>query len=187
MEKKSDNFIDTERQLLKLTRSKTKAILEKGNLDKIIRHKEALGKIVKELEELKIQGEKDKLQDGEAIEDVQKWGVDIEGEIDETDCEISHLNQYLTETEARTENEKREKEKILLQQQRDEELYFEKCKLEQMASLGSVSVKSTKAEQAKVSSVKMPKLVITKYDGTYERWLSFWNKFEAEIDNTLRE
>jgi hypothetical protein len=53
MEKKSDNFIDTERQLLKLTRSKTKAILEKGNLDKIIRHKEALGKIVKELEELK--------------------------------------------------------------------------------------------------------------------------------------
>ena len=53
-----------------------------------------------------------------------------------------------------------------------------------MASLGSVSVKSTKAEQAKGSSVKMPKLVITKYDGTYERWLSFWNKFEAEIDNT---
>ena len=77
---------------------------------------------MKELEELKIQGEKDKLQDGEAIEDVQKWGVDIEGEIDETDCEISHLNQYLTEAEARTENEKREKEKILLKQQRDEEV-----------------------------------------------------------------
>jgi hypothetical protein len=47
MEKKSDNFIDTgsERQLLKLTRSKTKAILEKGNLDKIIRHKERWGKL----------------------------------------------------------------------------------------------------------------------------------------------
>ena len=28
----------------------------------------------------------------------------------------------------------------------------------------------------------MPKLVKTKYDGTYEKWLSFWNKFEAEID-----
>jgi len=28
----------------------------------------------------------------------------------------------------------------------------------------------------------MSKLVITKYDGTYEKWLSFWNKFEAEID-----
>ena len=31
-------------------------------------------------------------------------------------------------------------------------------------------------------NVKMPKLVITKYDGTYEKWLSFWNKFKAEID-----
>ena len=30
----------------------------------------------------------------------------------------------------------------------------------------------------------MPKLVITKNDGTYEKWLSFWNKFEAEIDAT---
>ena len=33
-------------------------------------------------------------------------------------------------------------------------------------------------------NVSMPKLVITKYDGTYEKWLSFWNKFEAEIDAT---
>ena len=60
--------------LLKLTRSKTKAILDKGNLDKIARHKEALGKIIKGIEELKIQSEKEKLQDGTSIEDVQKWG-----------------------------------------------------------------------------------------------------------------
>ena len=39
-------------------------------------------------------------------------------------------------------------------------------------------------EQPKVSSVKLPKLIISKYDGSYERWLSFWNKFEAEIDST---
>lgn len=28
----------------------------------------------------------------------------------------------------------------------------------------------------------MPKLVITKYDSTYGKWLSFCNKFEAKID-----
>ena len=33
-------------------------------------------------------------------------------------------------------------------------------------------------------SVKLPKLVITKYNGALENWLSFWNKFEAEIDST---
>ena len=181
---KTGNTLDTERQLLKLTRNKTKAILEKGNLDKIIRHKEALEKIVRAIEELKLQGEKVKIQEGVTLEDVQEWGADIEREIDETDNEILYLSQYLQNAEMKSEDEKREKEKIRLNEQREEELYFEKRKLEQQASLGSNVDKAANPEQAKVSSVKMPKLIISKYDGSYERWLSFWNKFEAEIDNT---
>ena len=31
---------------------------------------------------------------------------------------------------------------------------------------------------------KLPKLSITKFDGTFEQWLSFWNKFRAEINST---
>lgn len=31
-------------------------------------------------------------------------------------------------------------------------------------------------------NVKMLKLIIIKYDGIYEKWLFFWNKFEVEID-----
>lgn len=31
-------------------------------------------------------------------------------------------------------------------------------------------------------SVKLPKLVITKYNGALGNWLLFWNKFEVEID-----
>ena len=54
----TNEALETERQLLKLTRNKTTAILDKENLDKIIRHKEALETIVKEVEKLKLQGEK---------------------------------------------------------------------------------------------------------------------------------
>ena len=44
-------------------------------------------------------------------------------------------------------------------------------------------------EKEKVASpskqnVKLPKLVLTKYNGALENWLAFWNKFEAEIDET---
>ena len=176
--------METERQLLKLTRNKTKAILDKGNLDKIIRHKEALETIVKDVEKLKLQGEKAKIKDGVSIEDVQTWGANIEGDIDKADGDILRLNQYIQDAGAKSENEKREKEKIRLQEQREEELYFEKCKLEQQAILGSTIDKAEIMEQPKVSSVKLPKLIISKYDGSYERWLSFWNKFEAEIDST---
>ena len=183
MENTSEALV-TERQLLKLTRNKTKAILDKGNLDKIIRHKKALETIVKEVEKLKLQGEKAKIKDGVSIKDVQTWGADIEGDINEADGEILRLNQYVQDAEAKSENETREKEKIRLQEQREEELYFEKCKLEQQASLGSIMDKAEIMEQPKVSSVKLPKLIISKYDRSYERWLSFWNKFEAEIDST---
>ena len=104
----------TERQLLKHTRNKTKATLEKGNVDKIIRHKEALAKIVRAIEKFKLQGEKAKIHEGVTLEDVQEWGADIEGEIDETDNEILHLSQYLQNVEMKSENEQREKEKIRL-------------------------------------------------------------------------
>ena len=83
----------TEQQRLKLTHGKTKAILHKGNVDKIVRHKEALQKIIKAVEELKIQCEKKKLQHGESLKNVQTWGAEIEREIDEADGEISYLKK----------------------------------------------------------------------------------------------
>ena len=115
---------------------------------------------------------------------MQEWGADIDGEIDETDNEMLFLSQYLQNVEMKSENENVKKKKIQLNEQREEELYLEKRKLEQQANLGSNAEKAANPEQAKVSSVKMPKLIISKYDGSYERWLSFWNKFKGEIDNT---
>ena len=32
--------------------------------------------------------------------------------------------------------------------------------------------------------VRMPKLVITKFDGTLQDWLRLWGKFESEIDES---
>ena len=33
-----------------------------------------------------------------------------------------------------------------------------------------------------MSAAKLPKLVITKFNGTHQDWLRFWNQFEAEVD-----
>lgn len=70
----------------------------------------------------------------------------------------------------------------MLDRQREEELEFEKLKLEQKAKIQQTE--QAAAKPASKSNVKMPKLIITKYDGTYEKWLSFWNKFEAEIESS---
>ena len=39
-----------------------------------------------------------------------------------------------------------------------------------------------KANQSEQRTTKPPKLKITKFNRTYEAWLPFWNKFQAEID-----
>ena len=44
------------------------------------------------------------------------------------------------------------------------------------------SLDQATAKSPSKGNVKM--LVITKYDGTYGKWFSFGNKFEAEIDAT---
>ena len=174
--------LETELQLLALNRSKTAAIVDKGNLDKILRHKEILKKIVNAIEDLKVDIEKAKLEAGEIVENVQKWGATIEQRTDEADLEISDLTRSLEEAVTRAEDYKREKEKTLLDRQREEELEFEKLKLEQKAKIQQTE--QAAAKPASKSNVKMPKLIIAKYDGTYEKWLSFWNKFEAEIDSS---
>ena len=174
--------LETELQLLALTRSKTAAIVDKGNLDKILHHKEILKKIVNAIEDLKVDIEKAKLEAGEIVDNVQKWGATIEQRTDEADLEISDLTRSLEEAATGAEDYKREKEKTLLNWQREEELEFEKLKLEQKAKIQQTE--QAAAKQASKSNVKMPKLIITKYDGTYEKWLSFWNKFEAEIDSS---
>lgn len=172
--------LDAELQLLALTRGKTDTVVEKGNNDKIARHREALRKIVANVEDLKMDIEKGKLEAAESIEDVKAWGASIEKTIDEVDLQVADLTRYLEEIGTKEKTQKLEEEEAILAKRREDELQFEKLKLEQKSKLQSLDQPTAKPPSK--GNVKMPKLVITKYDGTYEKWLSFWNKFEAEID-----
>ena len=80
---------------------------------------------------------------------------------------------------ADAENEERETKETLLARQREEQLKFVTQQLEQKAEFPK-----EKAGSPSKQNVKLPKLVITKYNGALENWLAFWNKFEADIDKT---
>ena len=142
--------LETELQLLALTRSKTAAIVDKGNLNKILRRKEILKKVMNAIKDLKVDIEKAKLEAGEIVENVQKWGATTE-RTDEADLEISDLTRSLEEAATRAEDYKREKEKTLLNRQQEEDLEFEKLKLEQKAK-----IQQTEQAAAKPASKKHP-------------------------------
>ena len=70
------------------------------------------------------------------------------------------------------------KDESLLACQR-EELKF---KMEQKAEF-SKPQNTTPALTSNEQSGKLPKLLLTKYNGALENWLAFWNKFEVEINS----
>lgn len=132
------------------------------------------------IEDVKLEIEKGKLGAGENL-DVKEWGKAIDETIDEVDMEVGDLTRVLEEAGAKELSKKREEEEAFLAKKHEDELRFEKLKLKQKSKMQSPDQSTAKSPSK--GNVKMPKLVITKYDGTYEKWLSFWNKFEAEIDS----
>lgn len=112
---------------------------------------------------------------------MKEWGKAIDETIDEVDMEVGDLTRVLEEAGAKELSKKREEEEAFLAKKREDELRFEKLKLKQKSKMQSPDQSTVKSPGK--GNVKMPKLVITKYDGTYEKWLSFWNKFEADIDS----
>jgi len=164
--------LDAKLQLLKLTRHKTEGVVDTANVEKIRRHKQALQAIIQGVDEVKREVEQAKLEDGESLEKVGEWGRGIEEQIDAEDDEIKILD-------TRVERMIAEMKEIELARQREEQLKFERQQLELKAEYS----KAKEAEPSK-QSVKLPKPVITKYNGALESWLTFWNKFEAEIDKT---
>ncbi|KAK3730894.1 hypothetical protein QZH41_012605 [Actinostola sp. cb2023] len=70
--------------------------------------------------------------------------------------------------------------------ERQRQLEFERAQLElkfEYQKKGE-ELKQSKQGDATTSYAKLPKLTITKFNGTFEEWLSFWNKFTVEIDST---
>ena len=78
------------------------------------------------------------------------------------------------------ENEKIEQQREAKERAYAEELAFKQKKLD----LQQAQKKPTETAGATSDVVKMPKLVITKFDGRPQDWMRFWGLFETQIDKS---
>ena len=179
--------IATKLQFLEFKRNKAKDIIEKGNTATIERHREALVALAKGVDIVKGRIEEKKLDGSESMDEVCLWSSEIDAKIEGVDAEIEYLGRHLSESRQQLELAKKEDEEALLEKEREKQLEFEKEKLEMKLKYEEKSAELRKGKQGELSAglqAKLPKLSITKYDGTYEQWLPFWNKFCAEIEST---
>ena len=89
---------------------------------------------------------------------------------------------YEHKREVELEKEKMVQQEEAINRAHAEELEFEWKKLE----LKQAQTEPPENVHVQMASnvVRMPKLVITKFDGTPQDWLRFWGQFKSEIDES---
>ena len=88
------------------------------------------------------------------------------------------------EEEKRLESDK--KENALAKAKHEERMSQERELLDQQMKFHkAVEASQQEKNTKKIVSTKLPKLTITRFDGSYENWLPFINKFEVEIDKRI--
>ena len=181
------------RNLLLFTLGKSESVLASGNVQTIKRHREALSSIADQIDALKLQVVEEMFKSSDSEETIGDWSDEIEKEIGEVDTRVTYINERLDNLKLQEDTKTQESESELKAKEREEQLRFERAQLEQKLEYERKIEETkknyaTKSSEAKASPAsegvrtKLPKLTITKFNGSHTDWLRFWNIYEAEID-----
>ena len=97
--------------------------------------------------------------------------------------EIKTWSRHLWAQAGRRARERKDRATTRSQREAKERAYAEELAFEQKKlDLQQAQKKPTETAGATSDVVKMPKLVITKFDGTPQDWMHFWGQFETQID-----
>lgn len=172
--------IDTKLQLLALTNSNTQKLVEERNQAKTMRQKKTLEGKLDEIHEIKVRVQEQMIESEKSLEEVQQWADKVEKDIQPFEESITEIDQTL---KALKETEKHEEEKVareIREKKFEEEIQFEKRKLEEKFKFEKKFVEGKGNYE---TTAKLPRLIISTFNGTPTDWVRFWSEFEAEIDH----
>ena len=155
---------------LKMAIGKTNTIIEAGKTEAIERHLSTLRSLTTEINRMRLEVEATKIGAKEELADIEEWNTAIDAQLEEADSEVNKTRTWI-------DNRKKEAEAII----KEEELKFHKAKMAMQAEI------HTAPHPQKANSdiqAKLPKLVITKFDGSFMDWPRFWGQFSETIDKT---
>ena len=166
---------------LKITRDKTEAILAARNSNRIKRHKDAIHAIVSSVEKSKRKVEELKIAAGEEMAAISTWCEGVEADIAAVDQDMDNISTCLSEIDQEQ-----------VDKTRKEQLAFEKELLDQKfkynEELGRLQSSNASENTSHVgnqgTAAKLPKLAITKFNGTNLDWTRFWGQFTEGIDKS---
>lgn len=112
---------------------------------------------------------------------IQTWNDDVDSKLQAANIEIGRIRKWLRDRGKEVEiNAKKE------QLQFEEEIQKMKLQLkaDQLATTKSQNEGAGQGLSSCGVQAKLPKLVITKFDGSHMDWPRFWGQFSENIDKT---
>ena len=185
--------LDAKIKTLNFRVKKTDEVLQKDDRAALERHRASLESVVTAVTTLKESIEEQMFAEGKDDQAVQEWAEEFEESVDAGDKCMRQLASKIEQINRKSKHEAvifehkqvvaLENEKIEQQQEAKERAYAEELAFEQKKlDLQQAQKKPTETAGATSDVVKMPKLVITKFDGTPQDWMHFWGQFETQID-----
>ena len=171
--------LDIKIMQLDITMAKTNVVLDAGTCEAIERQLSTLKSITTEIARMRTEVEAKKLAAKETMTDIEKWNTQLDAKLGEADNEVSKVRKWFDERDKQAE--------ILAQ---EEKLKFEgklhQAKMELQAQFQATLQNQHPPLSQTPSDIqaKLPKLVITKFDGNFMDWPRFWGQFTETIDKT---
>ena len=165
---------------LRMNVEKTNSVIVSNNAEAIERHQQTLKTISANVNHMRLEVEAKKLEAKEEMTGIQSWNEDVDARLQEADIEIGKARKWMDER-------KREAEVNAKQEQLKFEEELQKMKLQLKTEQQAKKSQNEETHQSTSSNntqAKLPKLVITKFDGFYMDWPRFWGQFAETIDKT---
>ena len=171
---KKERELETKLVQLKLVTERSEKILATGKRETIKRHIETLQAVNSASNECKREVEEQKIARKSSMDEISNWNDNVESIFEAADSQISRLSDWLVKEERNTKaaaQEEHFKAELKLHEQK-------------LRMKSEISPSRPEIQECSSRSAKLPKLVITKFNGSFKDWPRFWGQFIEGIDKS---
>ena len=177
---KAETDLETRLTQLSLVVKRSQCIIESGKQVAIKRHLEALQTTAKEASKCKLALKVIKIAEKEEQTVIDEWSKQIDEKFDAADEATMRHEKWLADAD-------KAEQFVTQEEQLKFELKLHEKKLRMQAELAKSSVQKPEIQECEhftTQSAKLPKLVISKFDGSFMHWPRFWGQFSEAIDKS---
>ena len=177
------NLINTQMKMLELAERETERLLKRSKLNELQKHLANIEKRLDVLQDLKYKVQELMISESEESKAIDEFTTKIEEDMARFDGVVSELEKSVKQLndgeQAKTRSKVDQEQEENFRKRYEEEMRLEEMRMEMRKKYVDSEGKKSASESNKV---KLPKLVISKFEGTALDWFRFWNQFETEID-----